>query len=66
MRRGGVGYFFGGYDVQADVLFGGCRLAKTTDEVGEVTIAFRRYLRRRNTDQHTSRIRMLEFGSRNA
>src|SRR5439155_12541203 len=33
VRRGGVGYFFGGYDVHADVLFGGCRLAKTTHEV---------------------------------
>ena len=28
VRRGGVGYFFGGYDLHADVLFGGYRLAK--------------------------------------
>ena len=42
-RRGGVGYFFGAYDVQADVLFGGYRLAKTTGEV----LAFYRSLRRR-------------------
>jgi hypothetical protein len=33
VRRGGVGYFLGGYDVHADVLFGGYRLAKTTTEV---------------------------------
>jgi transposase len=139
-RRGGVGYFFGAYDVHADVLFGGYRLAKTAGEVlafyksirrrypahlriylvndnlslhwtptirawaaahdvelvptptsasylnriechfrplrefvlnasdyashAEVARAFRRYLRRRNTDHHTSRIRLLEFRSR--
>jgi Homeodomain-like domain/DDE superfamily endonuclease len=140
VRRGGVGYFFGAYDVHADVLFGGYRLAKTTTEVmafyryirrrypeylrihlvndnlslhwtpqirtwaaahnvelvptptsashlnriechfrplrefvlnasdysshREVAVAFRRYLRRRNSDQHTSRIRLLESRSR--
>ena len=140
MRRGGVGYFFGGYDVHADVLFGGYRLAKTTHEVlafykdirrryadhlriylvndnlslhwtpqirawaedhnvelvatptsashlnriechfrplrefvvnasdyashTDVAVAFRRYLHRRNTDHHTSRIRLLESRSR--
>jgi transposase len=139
-RRNGVGYFFGAYDVHADVLFGGYRLAKTASEVlafyksirrryaehvrvylvndnlslhwtpqirawaetrnvelvatptsasylnriechfrplrefvinasdyashAEVAVAFRRYLRRRNTDHHTSRIRQLEFRSR--
>ncbi|MGI8826457.1 MAG: hypothetical protein ACR2JC_12575 [Chloroflexota bacterium] len=30
----------------------------------EVSIAFRRYLRRRNADHHTSRIRLLESRSR--
>jgi transposase len=140
VRRGGVGYFFGAYDVHADVLFGGYRLAKSTTEVlafykyirrrypghlriylvndnlslhwtplirawatghnvelvatptsashlnriechfqplrefvlnasdyashGEVAIAFRRYLRRRNTDHQNSRIRLLESRSR--
>src|SRR5436190_3175983 len=140
VRRGGVGYFFGGYDVHGDVLFGGYRLAKTTHEVLgfykcirrrypdhlriylvndnlslywtphirqwaalhnvelvpmpasashlnrmechfrplrefvvnasdyashiDVAVAFRRYLRRRNTDHHTSRIRLLESRSR--
>ena len=29
----GVGYFFGGYDVHADVLLGGYRLATSTTEV---------------------------------
>lgn len=29
----GMGYFFGAYEVHADVLFGGYRLAKTTNEV---------------------------------
>jgi hypothetical protein len=43
VRRGGIGYFFGAYDVHADVLFGGYRLAKTTTEV----LAFYRYIRRR-------------------
>ena len=47
MRRGGVGYFFGGYDVHADVLFGGYRLAKTTNEVP----AFYKYIRQRYPDQ---------------
>ena len=140
VRRGGVGYFFGAYDVHADVLFGGYRLTKTASEVlafyrsvrrrypthvrvylvndnlslhwtptirewaaahnvelvatptsasylnriechfrplrefvlnasdyashMEVAIAFRRYLRRRNADHHTSRIRLLESRSR--
>jgi hypothetical protein len=140
VRRGGVGYFFGAYDVHADILFGGYRLAKTASEVlacyqsirrrypdhlrvylvndnlslhwtpqirawaeahnvelvatptsasylnriechfrplrefvlnasdyashAEVALAFRRYLRRRNTDHHTSRIRLLESRSR--
>ena len=140
VRRGGIGYFLGAYDVHADVLFGGYRLAKTTGEVlafykyirrrypnwlriylvndnlslhwtpqirawaethnvelvptptsashlnriechfrplrefvlnasdysshGEVALAFRRYIRRRNTDHHTSRIRLLESRSR--
>jgi hypothetical protein len=41
-----VGYFFGGYDVHADVLFGGYRLAKTTHEV----LAFYKYIRRRYPD----------------
>lgn len=139
-RRGGVGYFFGAYDVHADLLFGGYRLAKTAGEVlafyklvrrrypaeqriylvndnlslhwtppirawaeahnvelvatptsasylnriechfrplrefvlnasdyashAEVATAFRRYLRRRNTDHHASRIRLLELRSR--
>jgi hypothetical protein len=44
--RGGVGYCFGGYDVHADVLFGGYRLAKTTHEV----LAFYKYMRRRYPD----------------
>jgi hypothetical protein len=43
VRRGGVGYFFGAYDVHADLLFGGYRLAKTTTEV----LAFYHYIRRR-------------------
>jgi len=140
IRRGGVGYFFGAYDVHADLLFGGYRLAKTTSEVlasyksirrrypdhlriylvndnlslhwtpqirawaqahnmelvptptsashlnriecqfrplrefvlnasdyashAEVALAFRRYLRRRNTDHQSSRIRLLESRSR--
>ena len=140
VRRAGVGYFFGAYDLHADVLFGGYRLAKTATEVlafytsirrryadhlrvylvkdnlslhwtpairawaeshnvelvptptyasylnriechfrplrefvinasdyashSEVAVAFRRYLRRRNTDHQTSRIRKLEFRSR--
>jgi homeodomain-containing protein/DDE superfamily endonuclease len=139
-RRGGVGYFFGAYDVHADVLFGGYRLAKSTTEVlafyktirrrypddlriylvndnlslhwtpqirqwaesnkvelvatptsasylnriechfrplrefvlnasdyashADVAIAFRHYLRRRNSDHHASRIRLLESRSR--
>jgi len=42
-RRDGVGYFFGAYDVHADVLFGGYRLAKTTGEV----LAFYKQIRRR-------------------
>jgi hypothetical protein len=46
VRRGGVGYFFGGYDVHADVLFGGYRLAKSTAEV----LAFYKYIRRRYPD----------------
>jgi len=33
VRRGGVGYFFGAYDVHADALFGSYRLANTTSEV---------------------------------
>jgi DDE superfamily endonuclease/Homeodomain-like domain len=140
VRRGGVGYFFGAYDVHGDVLFGGYRLAKSTAEVlafykyirrrypdhlrvylvndnlslhwtpqirawaelhnvelvatptsashlnriechfrplrefvinasdyashADVAVAFRRYVRRRNTDHHFSRIRLLEFRSR--
>jgi len=140
VRRGGVGYFFGAYDVHADVLFGGYRLAKSATEVlafyasirrryanhlrvylvndnlslhwtpqirawaeshnvellptptyasylnriechfrplrefvlnasdytshSEVAVAFRRHLRRRNTDHQASRIRKLEFRSR--
>ena len=43
VRRGGVGYFFGAYDVHADVLFGSYRLAKTTCEV----LAFYKQIRRR-------------------
>ena len=46
VRRGGVGYFFGAYDVHADVLFGGYRLAKSTTEV----LAFYQYIRRRYPD----------------
>jgi hypothetical protein len=46
VRRGGIGYFFGAYDVHADVLFGGYRLAKTTHEV----LAFYKYIRRRYPD----------------
>lgn len=42
-RKGGVGYFFGAYDVHADVLFGGYRLAKTTGEV----LTFYKQIRRR-------------------
>ena len=45
-RRGGVGYFFGAYDVHADVLFGGYRLAKSAGEV----LAFYRSIRRRYAD----------------
>jgi DDE superfamily endonuclease len=139
VRRGGVGYFFGAYDVHHDVPFGGYRLAKTAPEVlafyqsirrrypdhlrmylvndnlslhwtpqirawaeahnvelvatptsashlnriechfrplrefvlnasdyashAEVALAFRRYLRRRNADHHSSRIRLLESRS---
>ena len=47
VRRGGIGYFFGAYDVHADVLFGGYRLAKTTTEV----LALYRYIRRRYPNQ---------------
>jgi len=140
VRRGGVGHYFGAYDVHSDVLFGGHRLAKTTTEAlafyksmrrrytdhlriylvndnlslhwtplirawaaahngdlvptptsaghvnriechfrpsrefvlnasdyashADVAVAFRRYLRRRNCEHHTSRIRLLEFRSR--
>lgn len=39
-------YFFGGYDIHADVLFGGYRLAKTTHEV----LAFYKSIRRRYAD----------------
>lgn len=46
VRRGGVGYFFGAYDVHADVLFGGYRLAKTTNEV----LTFYKQIRRRYPD----------------
>jgi hypothetical protein len=46
VRRGGVGYFLGAYDVHGDVLFGGYRLAKTTSEV----LAFYKYIRRRYPD----------------
>jgi hypothetical protein len=46
VRRGGVAYFLGAYDVHADVLFGGYRLAKTTTEV----LAFYKYVRRRYPD----------------
>src|SRR4030088_1034171 len=46
VRRGGIGYFFGGYDVHSDVLFGGYRLAKTTHEV----LAFYKSIRRRYPD----------------
>ncbi len=46
VRRGGVGYFFGAYDVHRDVLFGGYRLAKTTTEV----LAINKYIRRRYPD----------------
>jgi hypothetical protein len=46
VRRGGVGYFLGAYDVHADVLFGGYRLAKTATEV----LAFYKYIRRRYPD----------------
>jgi transposase len=42
-RHGGVGYFLGAYDVHADVLFGGYRLAKNTHEV----LAFYKAIRRR-------------------
>src|SRR5919197_5438918 len=47
VRRGGVGYFFGAYDVHADVLFGGYRLAKTSTEV----LALYKYIRRRYPDR---------------
>jgi hypothetical protein len=47
VRKGGVGYFFGGYDVHADVLLGGYRLAKTTHEV----LAFYKSIRRRYPDR---------------
>jgi len=43
VRKSGVGYFLGGYDFHADVLFGGYRLAKTSNEV----LAFYKYIRRR-------------------
>src|ERR1700681_4076371 len=46
VRRGGVGYFFGAYDVHADVLFGSYRLAKRTTEV----LAFYKQIRRRYPD----------------
>jgi hypothetical protein len=46
VRRAGVGYFFGAYDVHADVLFGGYRLTKTTTEV----LAFYKYIRGRYPD----------------
>jgi Homeodomain-like domain/DDE superfamily endonuclease len=46
VRRGGVGYFFGAYDVHADVLFGSYRLAKSTTEV----LAFYKSIRRRYPD----------------
>src|SRR5919206_1005446 len=42
-RRGGVGSFLGAYDVDADVLFGGYRLAKTAGGV----LAFYELVRRR-------------------
>ena len=42
-RRGGVGYFFGAYDVHADTLFGGYRRAKDAAQV----LAFYRTIRRR-------------------
>jgi len=35
VRRGGVGYFFGAYDVHADVLFGGYRAAQHQKGNGE-------------------------------
>jgi hypothetical protein len=46
VRRGGIGYFFGAYDVHGDVLFGGYRLTKRTTEV----LAFYKYIRRRYPD----------------
>jgi hypothetical protein len=46
VRRGGVGHYFGAYDVHSDVLFGGHRLAKTTTEA----LAFYKSMRRRYTD----------------
>jgi PPOX class probable F420-dependent enzyme len=45
-RRGGVGDFFGAYDVHTDLLFGGYRLAKTTTEV----LACYQSIRRRYAD----------------
>src|SRR5436305_6259120 len=44
VRRGGVGYFFGGYDVHADVLFGGSRLAN------QRSAHVYKYIRRRYPD----------------
>jgi transposase len=46
VRKSGVGYFLGAYDVHADVLFGGYGLAKTTSEV----LAFYKCIRRRYAD----------------
>jgi len=46
VRRSGVGYFFGAYDVHADVLFGSYRLARSTSEV----LAFYKAIRRRYPD----------------
>jgi hypothetical protein len=43
VRHGGVGYFFGAYDVHDDLLCGSCRLAKTSGEV----LGFYEALRRR-------------------
>ncbi|MBV8714997.1 MAG: IS630 family transposase [Chloroflexi bacterium] len=46
VRKGGIGYFFGAYDVHADVLIGGYRMTKTSTEV----LAFYKYIRRRYAD----------------
>ena len=46
MPRSGVGYFFDAYDLHADVLFGGYRLARTTSEV----LALYKYVRRRYSE----------------